>query len=43
MTFYLEVVALVSVFLFCWTPYALLSLAGIFGFAKVNYDEVFIK
>ena len=32
----LQVVSLVSVFLFCWTPYAVLSLAGIFGFSEVR-------
>ena len=31
-----QVLALAGVFVFCWAPYAGLSLAGIFGQAKVR-------
>ena len=35
-----EVCALVCVFVFCWTPYAVLSLAGICGYAQVRIHRV---
>ena len=32
-----QVLVLAGIFLFCWTPYALLSLAGICGLAEVSW------
>ena len=34
-----QMVVMVTVFLICWTPYALLSLATILGYAKVKEVE----
>ena len=36
----LQVLSLIGVFLFCWLPYAALSLVGIFGLAEVNTDHI---
>ena len=37
---YMQVLSLIGVFLFCWLPYAVLSLIGILGLAEVQWCQL---
>ena len=34
-----QVLSLIGIFLFCWLPYAVLSLIGILGLAEVSFVQ----